>query len=386
MKPGLSNAQTPIGIALFGMDERSISRMTTIFKMVFKGRCELVSGEKAKLGIVDLDDDNAAWDTFRNQYPDLPAIVMSESPREIKDTIYVSKPAKLDLLWDSIFNIVTGLPATVSSSETDNVVSLKEKQQAVINNASIKNAGVSSAAGMMSSKTETVNTVRKTVQKSGPKDIADIYFNPDDYLLGRMVASIKENVDQECVIDVKCWRDRKLVLVPSQNKAYTDLKDNQLKNLGVATIGEEYRVEISTEHRSVTDKDVHKLTSMPLDYLVWDLALRTARGRLPEGIQPSSIHYLRCWPNFTRLPSTPNGIRIAALWAGKPRSLHDIAENLDISHEDVFSFYSAAAMTCMAGGAARQVDNLVAPAKVQKKEVTRRGLLSSILRQISKKH
>ncbi|MEJ2141298.1 MAG: hypothetical protein P8Y24_02905 [Gammaproteobacteria bacterium] len=388
MKPGDTSGQAPIGVGLFGMDERCTARMTTIFKMVFKGRCEHVPAEEAKLGIVDLDTEENAWDSFRKEYPDLPAIVMSEKPSEIKGTVYVSKPAKLDVLWDSIFNIVTGLPRASDlnkGEESSNVVSLADNQAAATNTV-VKKAGVSSAAGLMETRADTVNTVRKTVQKPGPRDVADIYFNPDDYLLGRMAASIKENADNDCVIDVKCWRDRKLLLVPKQNKAYTDLKDNQLKNLGVATFSDEFSVEINTEQRSLTEDEVQGLRSIPLEYLLWDLALRTARGRLPEGTQASSVHYLKCWPNFTRLPNTPNGMRIAALWAGKPRTFDDIAANLDISQEDVYSFYSAAAMTCQAGNAERKVDNLVAPDAVQKKEITRRGLLSSILRQISKKN
>lgn len=386
MKPEVASAQAPIGIALYGMDERCTARMTTIFKMVFKGRCEHVSAAEAKLGIVDLDTEENAWDSFRKEYPDLPAIVMSEKASEIKDTIYVSKPAKLDVLWDSIFNIVTGLPRVSDlnkGAESSNVVSLADNQPAATSTV-VKKAGVSSAAGLMETRTDTVNTVRKTVQKPGPRDVADIYFNPDDYLLGKMVASIKENAENDCVIDVKCWRDRKLLLLPKQNKAYTDLKDSQLKNLGVATFSDEFNIEINIEQRSMADSEIQGLQLFPLDYLVWDLALRTARGRLPEGTQASSIQYLRCWPNFTRLPNTSNGMRIAALWAGNPRSLDDVALNLDISREDVYSFYSAAVMTNLAGSAERKVDNLVEPEAVQKKEVTRRGLLSSILRQISK--
>lgn len=384
MNPEVSSAQAPIGVALFGMDERCTARMTTIFKMVYKGRCEHVDGKAARLGIVDLDTDTNAWDNFREQYPDLPAIVMSEKNNEIKDALYVSKPAKLDVLWDSIFNLVTGLPR-VTEINKDNVVSITETNAAT-SSAAVKKAAVSSAAGLMNTKIENVDSTRKTVQKTGPRDVSDIFFNPADYLLGRMVTSIRENAESDCVIDVKCWRDRKLILVPKQNKAYTDLKDNQLKNLGVATFSDEFRVDISTEQRNVSESEIQGLQSMSLDYLVWDLALRTSRGRLPEGTQASSIHYLKCWPNFPRLPNTPNGMRIAALWAGSPRSLDDIAINLDISREDVYSFYCAAAMTNIAGNAARKVDNLVAPDTVQKKEITRRGLLSSILRQISKKN
>lgn len=391
MKHELTDDHMPIGVALFGMDERSTARMTTIFKMVFKGRCEYTQGESARLGIVDLDSDHNVWDEFRNQYPGLPVIVMSESPKKIEGTTYVAKPAKLDVLWESIFNLVTGLSSTDKldmQEDSSNVVSLTENETASTKMSESKKLGISTTAGAMEARINTASTGRKAVLNRGLKDAAEIYFNPDDYLLGRIVSSIKENAERECTIHVQCWRDRQLILLPSQGKAFTDLTDSQLKNLGVATINDEFSVKINsvcgTGKGALSESEIDGLRSMSLDYLIWDLALRTSRGRIPERTPESSLLYLQCWPNFTRLPKTPHGMRIASLWITNPRTLDDIAANLDIELTDVYSFYSAAAMIGLADSATRQVDNLIAPKDVDKKESQKRGLFSSILRHISK--
>ena len=248
--------------------------------------------------------------------------------------------------------------------------------------------GVSTTAGAMDTQFKTTSTGSKSVQQKSARDESELYYNPDDYLLGQILSSLKEKIGQQCVIHVQCWNDRRLILLPDQNRAYTNLTDSQLKNLGVATINEECRVDINSVcgagKEELPASETDGLQSMSIDYLIWDLALRTARGRVPEETFLSQPQYLRCWPNFPRLPRTPHGMRIASLWAENPRPLDDIAQCLGIERADVYSFYSAAASIGLAGPAMRQVDSLIAPKEVVKDEPPRRGLLASILRHISK--
>lgn len=391
MMDEVAGASMPIGVALVGMDERSTKRMTTIFKMVFKGRCEFAQGEEARLGIVDLDGDVNVWETFRHQYPSLPAIVMSENPKEIEGATYVAKPAKLDLLWNSIFNLVTGLPAEDKldrQADSANVVSLAKNEGVATTKPESKKIGVSTAAGAMGAHINTENTGKRAALSRMRKDGAATHFNPNDYLLGRIVSSVKENAGRECVLHVQCWKDRRLILLPDQGKAFTDLTDSQLKNLGVAAINEDFIVEINSVYGAgkgeQSESEIDGLRPISIDYLIWDLALRTARGRIPEETPESGLLYLQSWPNFTRLPHTPHGMRIASLWVNNPRTLDDIAVNLDIELTDVYSFYSAAAMVGLASNASRKVDSLIAPKEVDKKKSLKRGLFASILRHISK--
>jgi len=382
-----TEVHSPIKVILASMDERSTSRMDTIFKIIFKGRCKFAQNEDAHLGIVDLDGETNAWEKYQRQHPGLPAIVMSETPVKIEGAIYVAKPAKLDLLWESIFDLVTGLPPT---TKITNKTDPEEIPASADNSATIKSdpdqTGVSAAAHALNTQFKTTSIDLKSVQKTGTQKETELHYNPDNYLLGRILSDLEKSIGQQCIIHVQCWRNRQLILLPDQNLAYTDLTDSQLKNLGVATLSEEFTIEIkrvcNTGKEELPANETDGLKSMSINHLIWDLALRTARGRVPEGTDLSISFYLRFWPNFPRLPHTPHGMRIASLWAGNPRTLDDIAQSLGIDPAHVYSFYSAAVATGLTGPAIRRVDSLIAPKGVDKPPT--RGLLASILRHLSK--
>lgn len=379
----------PIKVFLVGMDERSTARMATIFKIIFKGRCEFAQGNDANLAIVDIDEEANIWEKFQRQHPELPAIVMSGSPADIEGAVYVAKPAKLDLLWDSIFSLVTGLPPVAEiASKTDSTVTPVPAKSVAEVKSEPEKSGISTAASAMDAQFKTTGTGSKVLQGKGVLEEAALYYDPGEYLLGHILSSIKDSAGQECAIHVKCWSDRQLILLPGKGLAYTNLTDSQLKSLGVATINEEFTIDINsvcgTGKGELPASEIDGLQSMSIDYLVWDLALRTARGRVPKGTDLSIPLYLRRWPNFPRLPRTPHGMRIASLWVESPRPLDDVAMNLGVERSDVYSFYSAAVAIGLAGPAKRQVDNLIAPNKIEKEEPSRRGLLASILRHITK--
>ena len=385
-----AKTRVPIKVTLVGMDERSTARMATIFNVVYKGRCESTQEDDAILGIIDLDNEDNAWDKFQQLHPGLPAIVMSETPREIDGASYVAKPAKLDQLWDAIFKLVAGLPPEIEIADKSDS---KQSPAASINSraatgSGAKKSGVSTAASAMDKQFKTTNTGSKIMQGKSVLEETSLYYDPSDYLLGRILSAIKESAGRQCAIHVRCWIDRRLILLPDKGQAFTDLTDSQLKNLGVATHSEEFAVEINSVcgagKDELTASEIKDLRSISIDYLLWDLTLRTARGRVPKGTDLSVPKYLRCWPNFPRLPRTPEGMRIAALWVENPRPLDDIAKNLGIQRADVYSFYSAATSIGLAGPAKRQVDNLIAPRNVEEGAPSRRGLLASILRHLNK--
>ncbi|MGD8999783.1 MAG: hypothetical protein PVF75_05175 [Granulosicoccaceae bacterium] len=387
-----TEVQAPIKIAVLGMDERSVARMETIFKIIYKGRCKITQGDDAQLGIVDLDHETDAWEKFQSEYAGLPSIVMSESPTAIEGAIHVAKPAKLDFLWDSIFSLVTGLPPVGASSVTADSAGIpspdvNEVAETALEKPASGTTQTSSTAAALGAKFNAASASSKVIRSRTAHDEAALFYNPENYLLGHILSALKDKVDTQCVINVRCWIDRRLILLPDEGRVYTNLTDSQLKNLGVATLNEGFAVEIDSVRGAgkgeLSASETDDLRSMSIDYLIWDLALRTARGRVPSGTDLSMLFHLQHWPNFPRLPHTPHGMRIASLWVGNPCTLDDIAVNLGIEPADVYSFYSAAAAIGLAGSATRQADGLIAPMNVAKEKPTRRGLLASILRHIS---
>ena len=365
----------PVKIILAGMDERSRARLSAIFRFVYKGRCVLTVNEDAMLGIVDLDDGPDAWNIFRRKYPALPAIVLSESPLAIEDATCLAKPARLTALWDAIVGLMTGLPAPESPADGASAAETSASARAA---SDMGKAATGATADAMDSRLETVGASAKTVQRGDPKGTAAQFYHPDDYLLGYILFALRDKADDQRAIHIQCWKDRQLVLHPDQGRAYTDLTDSQLKNLGVMT-SKGFNFEVRRLSGTLTG-----LQSRSIEHLLWDLALRTARGRVPQGTDVSRPLYLQCWPNFPRLPRTPHGMRIASLWVDNPRTLDSIATDLGIEPADVYSFYSAAAAIGLAGHGRQHADQLTAPERVVKKPSSLRGLLASILRRIGK--
>jgi len=354
----------PIQVALLGMDERSVTRMATIFKVVYKERCEVATGEQADLAIVDLDGETGVWESFRQKFPNLSAIVLSESPSTAEGAVYLSKPAKLGLLWESILRLVIGLPSP------DEFAVKHERTSAVMESDTTANGVHSTLQDTPSNAVPPVNAPADTVKN----------FNPEDYFLGHLLACLKECSGRECSINVRCGKDQQLVLFPHEGRALSGLSSEQLEQLSEAGSSDEFTFEINNSDAATCEAD--GLSFISIDYLLWDLSQRTARGRLPAGTDSCKLFYLRCWPNFPRLPQTPHGMRIASLWVGEPRTLDDIATSLGIEEAEVYSFYSAAAATGLAGPAKRQVDGLIEPRSAIKKDVLKRDVRNAILRHL----
>ncbi len=393
-------ARMPVKIALLGMDERSIARVATIFKVVFKDRCVVSSVEEACLAIVDLDADGNVWDEFQHNYVDLPAIVLSESPSSAEGAIYVAKPAKLDMLWMAISRLVAGLSASdeiVTGDET-----IFGKKSGVVSENYPDDAQQNGSGAVELNVQEAENT---PALNEGPFYAAtDHSFDPDAYLLGHLCAQLKEMTGQHGTLHVRCWQERQLILLPDQGRAYTDLNKEQLRQLGRTPMDEASDIEItsicgtgSKETKSLWFRAYSRLLgkgelptigtdglrAMPMDYLLWELTQYTACGRVPKGTNLSQAQFLQYWPNFTRLPYTENGMRIAALWVGLPSRLEDIAERLGIALAEVYEFYSAACVLGLAGPANRQVDGLVATHSLKNKGVIQKDLRNAILRHAS---
>ncbi|HHJ12852.1 MAG TPA: hypothetical protein ENJ79_00525 [Gammaproteobacteria bacterium] len=333
--------------------------------------------EDAMLGIVDLDGSSDAWNNFRQQYPALPAIALSESPHAIENALHVAKPARLDALWSAIVSLVKELPAPDSHAEE--ACAAEANSAAHASPDGKKTVPVTGAtADAMNSRLETAGAGAKTVLRAGSTGTATPFYHPEEYLLGYILSTLKNRADHQRAIHIQCWKDRQLVLYPDKGRVFTDLTDSQLKNLGVIT-SRGFRHEIKPWSGTPAG-----LQSRSIEHLLWDLALRTARGRVPAGTDLSRPTYLQYWPNFPRLPHTPHGMRIAALWAGRPRTLDSIATDLGIEPAHVYSFYSAAAAIGLAGQDEPRTGQAAPPEDVKKKRASPRGLLASILRRIGK--
>jgi len=99
--------------------------------------------------------------------------------------------------------------------------------------------------------------------------------------------------------------------------------------------------EISLLEREL-DADLPKGRKVAADELLWQLALFTARGRLPDTLSAEEPRLLNIMPDFERLLETPHARSIAELWHSQRLSAQNIASMLGVSQRFVFSFLVAA--------------------------------------------
>ena len=85
-----------------------------------------------------------------------------------------------------------------------------------------------------------------------------------------------------------------------------------------------------------------KLYGRNIDELMWHAAFHASDGRLMEGCQRDDVVELAYWPNLSRLPSTPNSMRLAALLTRYPTSIALAHRFLRIDQSEAYQFYSAA--------------------------------------------
>ena len=104
--------------------------------------------------------------------------------------------------------------------------------------------------------------------------------------------------------------------------------------------------QFSLRHSTLKDDDpsIQEVRSKgrPLDELLWQCAWKMSNGRLLPGCRRDDVVQLKSWPNLTRVSSSANSMKIAALLSARPTSLGMAARLLNISEREVFQFYSAA--------------------------------------------
>ena len=376
MDTGNRGAGTPVKIAAVGLDERSVSRLSAIFRMVYRNRCVFTREDDAVLAIADLDSEPDAWVNFRKHHPELPAIVLSTRPTRIEGTVHVGKPAKLDALRDAIFGLATGLPPVLPGEITTSSGGQDNSNPHAAGEAPGKGR-LHAVAGAFEERLESRPRDGRTApHRTNP------FFRPEDYLLGRLQQALADADNPPGGIQVQCGADRHILLLPRHGLAFTDMNESQLRNLSRVSLQGKLEVHVSEWPEDDPAGVDPALRRHRLDWLLWLLALATARGRVPEGTRLDQPAYLRCWPNFTRLPPTPEGLRIAAAWAGQPRPLDELAGLLGVEPALVYGFYSAAATTGLAGQARRRADRLVEARRLEQSARKPRGLLSAILRRL----
>lgn len=351
-----------IKVGFHGMDDRSIQRLLTVFKMVFKGQCIGVDIADANTVIVDLDHDDhqSVWESFRAEFPSMPAIIMAEAEIRIDDLPYIAKPAKLPDLLAAIKR--TG---TLQHGHVLNVAS--------------DNKAHSSAEALYK------RAHGAEIKKYSGKDI---YYQPEKFLQGKVTAAIASANQQKKSIFMRCWADRWIIVCPGIDFLYENIKQSQLQDFGHINIDHD----IFAHEEILSDEQIKRIADTPIADIkctqiyqfMWNITVRTASGRIPVGTSLDDLFLLEGWPNLTRLANIPNAMRISAFWIDNPKSISDVIESLGVAAEDVYTFFSASRAVGLMKLTQRCTDKVIKP-EVDKSDNRMKSILAALMRKISKK-
>jgi len=342
--------QSPVKVALVGLRKRSIQALVGIFKQRYQGRFVLGMPAAAPVAIFNMDCTNAGqvWRTFRRKHPDTRIVVIAREPPLLDDVDYVPVPLSVSALEAALERAVAaGKPAPRTRQSVTATRHTKTSR-----------TGKRPAAGRSLA-------TRPGVANERPAINQDVYFQPGDYLFGRLRYALSSNPGKA----VRLRGSNFLIAADASHcKIFANFPLSRLASVAASQPGSEAGNEEVTvlEHldRKAPLPDAGDVHEHPLDRFMWELAAATANGRVTEGTPLDAPVYLRRWPNFTRVAPPDDAMRIAAVWVQQPRSLLNLYETLKVPIENIFTLYTAAETIGLAGLARRESDTLIAPSVV----------------------
>lgn len=360
-----------IYVATLGLEKRSQVVLADQLNKFSNGLCILANNDQSQLVLIDLDKSNAnhLLNDFRKVHPSVPVIGIGKQQTDLPIHAFIASPLNLEQLLSTIAELVNPEQQQATNMITQDKIA---KAMQALENKNI------------------AKSLHKRAEQKQPKSMAmrvmpdmpdEMCFNPERFLLGEILKAAKQATSNNQAAIMTCWNDRIIVIDPGQDKISSDLSDSQIRNLAIAPIDNNLSSPIPTKfYKSDEVNSIHNTPGMrhfTQEMFLWNLGLLTCRGRIPAEFTVCNRHYLKRWPNLTRVIVPSNAIRILAYWKQQPCSLMDIKEQLDVPIHDVFNVFSAAYAAGLTGEAKRESDQILQISELH--EHKQRGLMRSIL-------
>jgi hypothetical protein len=163
-------------------------------------------------------------------------------------------------------------------------------------------------------------------------DVATTHFSPDSYLLGIVRRVIADGQDVQLALPGVGT----LVIHAKRGEYFSSLDDiAPLCRMAAA------RFQITAFSGPLADRSEPRV-GRNIDELLWQAGFYASEGRLMQGCSYYDVVQLRHWPNLSRLPITPNSMRICALLVRYPTSILLAYRLLKVPAAEMFQFYTAA--------------------------------------------
>jgi hypothetical protein len=207
-------------------------------------------------------------------------------------------------------------------------------------------------------------------------------FSPTDYLIG----IIKDAELTHHNVLVTLPGKGKIAILAEHGEYHTDVPDSDMEEFcqASATLFQTSRL-ASKDVASLRDSS----TAKHIKNLLWLAGFHASQGRLVESRSSSdTVHeydviQFTQWPNLSRLPTTPNTMRIFALLMRHPSAIMLIHRKLRIQPQEVYQVYSAACAAGFVSVVSNHMGQAENDASEQAQSVQARSLLGSLFAKIA---
>lgn len=342
--------ETPIRIVVIGSNNQIRQLLEQIFREHAQSHYTVTEESLAEAGIVDMDGFGARelWKQYRLNHPSLPTIVLSLQPRQLENSIFVQKPVEIPALLQALENIGKQV-----RGNRDTLAPLAELFKSELGqSAGETGTGEGHVAEHLAhARHQTGYLEDEVCEPHAPwpnlkraEQVAKLYYNPGDYLQGLLQQAVTLATQKENNIRLEIG-EQLLVVSPHTGRIFYTGQENDWRTLAVKPLGTQNKGQGETLGDQALARYLKAATPglnyQDLERFLWKIAIWSAHGRLPGGVDLETPIILLHWPNFTRLMLTGHALRIAALWRRQPYSLLETARILNIHPCYVFSFFSA---------------------------------------------
>lgn len=328
----VSTPAEPITVLTAGMDERKLALFRMAFRLHSLHRYRLASDHPAtpQVAIVDVDSASGwqVWQQYRQQYPALPALIVTAYPSDNAPALQMVKPVRMEKLFPLLRQLLAapGQAASVAAPPAAPAVAVAAPvappQVASPPPQPAPAQAVPPSLAMPGAAPPVVrSSQRRTLQR----------FHPAGTIYGLLVTAARQKQPQQLHCEQRLFAT--VDPVQGQVALYTTLSSvQQLCELNGLRLGAEGLASQPAEE---------PMLRLPLSTLLWQVALWSCRGRLLAGIDPDTPLRLRQWPNLTRLAPLPGALRIAGLWSRTPTSLRVAVSLLKMEPGPLCNFIAA---------------------------------------------
>lgn len=216
---------------------------------------------------------------------------------------------------------------------------------------------------------------------------SDSYFSLSDYFIG----IVKDAVSAQHNVRVTLPGKGGIVILAAHGEYHTNLLDSEMEEFCRASA-------TLFQTSQLAKKDVDLLressTAKNIKSLLWLAGYYASQGRLVGSrsscdsahehlVHEYDVVQFTHWPNLSRLPTTPNTMRIFALLTQRPSAIILIHRKLRIEPQEVYQVYSAACAAGFVSVLSNHMGQAEIDASVPTQPVPARGILGSLFAKIA---